>query len=76
MSTDTATTVHARIGRAVPVGYGVPVAGMAALVLILGRIQPGQQADLALWRTDPRSSESVEAAGLESVWVAGVAVKR
>ncbi len=42
----------------------------------LGRIQPGQQADLALWRSDPRSSESVEAAGLESVWVAGVAVPR
>jgi predicted amidohydrolase YtcJ len=42
----------------------------------LGRIQPGQQADLALWRSDPRSAESVEAAGLEAVWVAGVAVKR
>jgi uncharacterized membrane protein len=36
VSTDTATTVHARIGRAVPVWYGVSVAGMAALILLSG----------------------------------------
>jgi len=36
MSTDTATTVHARIGRAVLVWYGVSVAGMAALILLSG----------------------------------------
>jgi hypothetical protein len=42
----------------------------------IGKLAKGQQADMLLLRRDPRTLASVEAAGVEKMWIAGVPVAR